>query len=63
MTEKEIRNRLEGFLKELAAEELEEKIAPVDCAKKPNHPGCPRTYYGGPVPEYGAPAPKYGGPF
>ena len=59
MTESELRQRIEAFVSELTAEELEERIAPVDCAKKPEHPECrPRTWYGGPTPDYGGPAPE-----
>ncbi len=38
---------------ELTVEELEEVIAPIDCAKKPNHPDCPGYHKldgGGPGP-------------
>ena len=63
MSEQELRRQIDEYLERLAAEELEEKIAPVDCAKKPSHPECrPQTWYGGPAPEYGGPTPKYGGP-
>ena len=63
MNEQELRNRIDDFIEELRVEELEEKIAPVDCNKKPQHPDCqPTTKYGGPMPEYGGPVGRYGGP-
>ena len=61
MNEKELRNKIEHYINHLQVEELEEKIAPVDCAKKPEHPDCrPTTKYGGPAPLYGVA--RYGGP-
>ena len=63
MTEKELRTRIDDYIAGLDAEELEEKIAPVDCSKKPGHPDCqPTTKYGGPMPAYGGPTTRYGGP-
>ena len=63
MTEKELRAKIDEYIAGLGAEELEAKIAPVDCAKKPQHPDCqPTTKYGGPTPKYGGPLPAYGGP-
>ena len=58
MHEKELNARIERLVAQLTVEELEQKIAPVDCGKKPNHPDCqPRTVYGGPAPAYGGPMP------
>ena len=37
---KRVELRVEEVLAEMTVEELEEKIAPVDCNKKPNHPDC-----------------------
>ena len=63
MTDEEMREKIHEFVVRLEAEELEDKLAPVDCAKKPNHPECPaKTLYGGPVPPYGGPPTRYGGP-
>ena len=63
MTDKDARRKIDDFIAQLDAEELEEKIAPVDCNKKPNHPDCQaKTLYGGPVTKYGGPTTRYGGP-
>ena len=52
----EIEQRVEEVLAQMSVEELELKIAPVDCNKKPTHPDC-QVY-----PEYGVPVPMYGVP-
>jgi hypothetical protein len=58
MSESEFRQKLESFLKQLSPEDLEEKVAPLDCTKKPQHPDCAPP----PPPPYGGPRPFYGGP-
>jgi hypothetical protein len=49
----EIRGRLARILAALSAEDLEERVAPVKCAKHPNNSYCDTTEYG--VVDYGVP--------
>jgi hypothetical protein len=49
-----VRQRLERLLRALDAEDLEERVAPVKCAKHPESPACGEDYG---VPLYGEPAP------
>jgi hypothetical protein len=50
-----VRERMARLLRSLRAEDLEERIAPVKCAKHPDHPDCYADDYG--VPLYLAPSP------
>lgn len=55
MDTKKMQADAERIIRELSVEELEEKVAPVDCAKKPDHPQCQAVpLYGGPM-RYAAP--------
>lgn len=40
MNKEAMNKRIDQVLENMDATELEERIAPVDCAKKPNHPDC-----------------------
>ena len=47
MNIRDVDKKVEEVMAELSVEELEEKIAPVDCNKKPTHPDCQvHTLYG-----------------
>ena len=50
----DIETKVAEVLGQLSAEELEQKIAPVDCSKKPTHPDCQVVIRYG-VPLYGIP--------
>ena len=55
-----IRERLARVLRALELEDLEERVAPVKCAKHPDNPSCMEDY-GVPVyaePAYGVPPPE-----
>jgi len=60
--ERDVRERLRRALAMLEIEDLEERVAPVKCAKHPDSPEC--TYdYGAPryaVPDYGVDTPDGG---
>jgi len=51
-----VRERLARLLRSMELEDLEERVAPVKCAKHPNHPDCDMSDYG--VPIYLAPMPE-----
>ena len=53
MNPRDVRERLAALLRSLDAEDLEERVAPVKCAKHPDSMEC-ATEYG--VLLYGAPA-------
>jgi hypothetical protein len=58
-----IRDRMARLLRSLELEDLEERVAPVKCAKHPDNPSCMEDN-GAPVygePAYGAPTPTPGG--
>lgn len=57
MNAKEMNEKVDRVLEDMDATELEERIAPVDCAKKPNHPECQAVSLYGVVPPYSAPSP------
>lgn len=51
MNENQMKARIEEVLAQMEATALEERIAPVDCQKKPDHPDCqPVIRYGFPNP-------------
>jgi hypothetical protein len=55
-----IRDRMARLLRSLEPEDLEERVAPVKCAKHPDNPSCMEDY-GAPVygePAYGVPPPS-----
>lgn len=47
MNSRQMQQKIDSVLEQMDAAALEERIAPVDCTKKPNHPDCqPVTMYG-----------------
>ena len=55
----QVRRRIAELLAALSAEDLEERIAPVKCAKHPDHADCTSEY--GTV-DYGVPGESRGEP-
>jgi hypothetical protein len=51
-----VRERLARLLRSMELEDLEERVAPVKCAKHPDNPACDTADYG--VPLYMAPSPE-----
>ena len=51
-----VRERLARLLRSMELEDLEERVAPVKCAKHPDNPSCDTSDYG--VPLYLSPMPE-----